>query len=46
MTLVVLTCRECQCVFEIVDPSLDLIEYAICPSCRFAGNDEEEEENS
>lgn len=31
--LVRLECVECHCVFETLNPPLDFIEYAICPTC-------------
>lgn len=32
--LVRLECVKCGCVFETLNPPLDFIEFALCPTCQ------------
>lgn len=43
MSEVILVCRDCKCVFSIINPSLDLIEWPVCPSCRRSDLDDSQE---
>jgi hypothetical protein len=33
VTLICLECADCLCVYEILDASIEAIEFPLCPSC-------------